>query len=68
MKDIINANDNFDQAAQDSYLSKLVDDFGSGAEAEESLFSFRNILGLGLFSKVFGIIKREHTEVNKRSW
>ena len=54
MKDIINANDNLDQAAKDSYLSKLVDDFGSGAEAEESLFSFRNILGLGLFTKVFG--------------
>ena len=60
MKDIINANDNLDQAAKDSYLSKLVDDFGSGAEAEESLFSFRNILGLGLFSKVFGdALKRD---------
>ena len=54
MKDLINANDDLDQAAKDSFLAKLVEDFGSGAEAEESLFNFRNVLGLGLFSKVFG--------------
>ena len=59
MKDIINANENLSSDEKGGLLAKLVDDFNTGAEAEESLFDIRKALGLFTFSKIFGDVLKE---------
>ena len=59
MSDIINANENLSSDEKSGLLAKLVDDFNTGAEAEESLFDIRKALGLTVFSKIFGDILKE---------